>query len=78
MNHGHLKTVTGTLLRNTIEQISIESGLEGNPFDFVLDRVKYLTKNTWIENTIRCCKNMASASNPDSKDYINGPAVTIC
>ena len=53
MQHGHCNTITGKLLRNTIETHAIETGLGGNPFTADLDKVNYLTENTWIENTIR-------------------------
>ena len=56
MQHGHCNTVTGKLLRNTIETHAIETGLGGNPFTADLDKVNYLTENTWIENTIRGCQ----------------------
>ena len=50
MMHGHRDTITGTLLRKTIEQIAIESG---NPFEY--DPSTYTTNNTWIQNTISSC-----------------------
>ena len=55
MIHGHRNTVTGILLRNTIEQIAIESGLEGKPFEYEPAHLTYTTENTWIQNTITTC-----------------------
>ena len=51
IQHGHRETVTGVLL--TLEQISVESGLGGNPFAFDANVLTYTTKRTWIEHTIR-------------------------
>jgi hypothetical protein len=54
IQHGHTDSVTGKLIRNTLEQISIETGLGKSPFHADLTKVNYLTE--WIENTIRCCQ----------------------
>ena len=54
--HGNMDTVTGKLLRNTIQQLTIETGLQGEPLNHNLENITYLTENTWIENTIRCCR----------------------
>ena len=56
IQHGHTDSITGKLIRNTLEQIAIESGLGKSPFYADLTRVNYLTDNTWIENTIRSCQ----------------------
>ena len=53
LHHGHKGTVTGTLIRNTAEQMAIEAGLGGDPFGKDLCKVRYLTENTWIERVIR-------------------------
>ena len=55
LNHGHAQTITGKLIRNTLQQLVIELGMKGNPFSQDLTKIKYLTENTWIENTIRSC-----------------------
>ena len=55
MQHGHQDTVTGTLLRNTLEQIAIDAGQGGNPFEFEPDLLSYTTERTWIQNTIQSC-----------------------
>ena len=59
MQHGHRKTVTGTLIRNTLEQIAIESGQEGNPFAFDSDSLTYTTERIWIQNTITACSKFS-------------------
>ena len=56
LQHSHTNSVTGKLIRNSIEQLAIESGLGGNLLKANLDKINYLTENTWIENTIRSCK----------------------
>ena len=56
VHHGSKNTVTGLLLRNSMEQLAIEIGLGGDPLSFSLDNISYATPNTWIENTIRCCR----------------------
>ena len=55
MQHGHCKTVTGTLIRNTLEQLAIESGQGGNPFTFDSNSLTYTTDRTWIQNTVTAC-----------------------
>ena len=54
--HGNKDTVTGKLLRNTIQQYTIETGLGGEPLNQNVEKVIYLTKNTWIEQTIKSCR----------------------
>jgi hypothetical protein len=56
LQHGHAPTITGKLIRNSLEQLSIESGLGEGPFHADLTKVNYLTERTWIENTIRSCQ----------------------
>jgi hypothetical protein len=53
--HGHTTTITGKLIRNTLQQLVLELGMGGSPFTQDLGKIKYLTENTWIENTIRSC-----------------------
>ena len=43
IHHGHRYTVTDTLLRTTLEHMSIEAGIGGCPFKLPLDKVTYLT-----------------------------------
>jgi hypothetical protein len=56
IQHGHTDSITGKLIRNTLEQLSIEAGLGTGPLLVDLTKVNYLTERTWIENTIRSCQ----------------------
>ena len=47
LHHGHKVTVTGILIRKTAEQMAIEAGFGGDPFGIDLDKVVYLTENTY-------------------------------
>ena len=53
LHHGHKETVTDTLIRNTAEQMAIESGYGGDPFGIDLGKIDYLTEHTWIKRAIR-------------------------
>ena len=53
IQHGHRDTIAGRLIRNTIQQLSCEIGIGGNPFEVDMEKVTYLTENTWIESVIR-------------------------
>ena len=53
LHHGHKETVTGVLIRNTAEQLAIESGYGGDPFGIDLSKIEYLTEHTWIERAMR-------------------------
>ena len=67
MQHGHCKTVTGTLIRNTLEHLAIESGQGGNPFTFDSDSLTYTTDRTWIQNTITACSKFSITIVPSFK-----------
>ena len=56
IHHGHRDTIAGRLIRNTIQQLSCEMGIGGNPFEVDMKKVTYLTENTWIESVIRGCQ----------------------
>ena len=41
MQHGHTDSITGKLIRNTTEQLSIETGIGGNPLKINLEKISY-------------------------------------
>ena len=52
LKHGHEKTTTGRLIRATAEILCIEAGIPGDPFSFDMEKITWITKNTWIQHTI--------------------------
>ena len=44
IQHGHTESIIGKLIRNTLEQLSIEAGLSEGPFQLDLTEVNYLTE----------------------------------
>ena len=56
LHHGHTTSITGKLIRNSLQQMVIEMGLPGCPFKMDLNKIEYLTENTWVENTLRACQ----------------------
>ena len=50
INHAHKKTMTGALLRATVEQLKLEIGLPGNLFQWKHADWKEITTMTWISS----------------------------
>jgi Reverse transcriptase (RNA-dependent DNA polymerase). len=55
LQHGHQHTsLTGLLLRTSLEYYAVEAGLPGDPLR--LPEVQYVTQQTWIFNTIKAMR----------------------
>ena len=52
LEHGHRKSTTGILLRTSLECLSIEAGVGGDPGTFDINKMTWLTENTWVGSTI--------------------------
>ena len=86
LNHGHTQSVTGKLIRHSLQHMTVEMGMQGCPFKVDLTKVEYLTENTWIENTLRSCQqNNINIENKETclqqwietDDFIMNRAVNI-
>jgi hypothetical protein len=53
LSHGHTKSTTGTLLRTSLESLSIESGIGGDPGTFDVQNMTWITENTWVGGTLQ-------------------------
>ena len=53
MHHRHLPTVTGNLLRISLENLVLESGLEGDPVSIDVTKMRWITQQTWIGNSLQ-------------------------
>jgi hypothetical protein len=50
LQHGHVKSITGSLLRTTFEHYALEAGIPGDPLQ--LPYLPYTTQQTWVGTTI--------------------------
>ena len=64
MRHGHLQTVTGKVLRISLENLALESGMRGDPVSIDVTHMRWITQRTWI--------GTALAWDPPSKGYSHG------
>jgi len=48
MQHGHLQTVTGKLLRISLENLALESGMKGDLVSIDIRKMRWITQRTWI------------------------------
>ena len=53
LSHGHTKTMTGTLLRTSLECLVMEAGVGGDPGSFDVRQMAWLTKDTWVGSTLK-------------------------
>jgi hypothetical protein len=53
LRHGHTQTATGKLIRASAENLCVESGLPGDPYDLPAKDISWTTDNTWIQNSIK-------------------------
>ena len=60
MQHGHLTTATENLIRITLENLSVESGIDGDPMAIKRSKARWTTRNTWIGKTLEASKNTES------------------
>ena len=53
LQHGHTETVTGSLLRTSLEYMAIEVGLPGDPMNLPIHDISWISDKTWIYTTLR-------------------------
>ena len=63
MQHNHLLTVTGQLIRLSLEYLALESGLKGEPMGTDVDYARWITKNTWIGKTLKSMRKQELSMN---------------
>ena len=56
MQHGHLQTVTGKLLRISLENLALESGMSGDPVAIDVMNSRWITQRTWIGITLQAMR----------------------
>ena len=53
LQHGHSETVTGNLLRTTLEYMALESGMPGDPMKLPIHDITWISEKTWMDTTLR-------------------------
>ena len=54
MQHSHLPTIKGQLIRILLENLVLESGLlEGEPIEIDAEYTIWTSENTWTGNTLK-------------------------
>jgi len=58
LQHGHSETVTGNLLRTSLEYMALESGMPGDPMNLPIHDISWISEKTWMDSTLRAMDGM--------------------
>jgi len=53
MQHGHSPTITGSLIRTSLEYLAMEAGLPGDPMLYPIYDMPWICDKTWIDTTLK-------------------------
>ena len=57
LQHGHSPSITGSLLRTSLEYLAIESGLPGDPMSLPVHDISWISEKTWIDTTLKALED---------------------
>jgi len=59
LQRGHSESITGHLIRTSLEYLSLEAGISGDPMSLPLHHITWISDKTWINTTIKAMEDLS-------------------